>query len=91
MEKRYVKFLDDEKKVCHFFTCHLFAPSNFKSYIKENEIYEAYLIKDHDALKKYQDNIYTFVSDNGAYEVNHGLIKRGKLRVISRLWNANKP
>ena len=74
MEKRYVKFLDDEKKYAIFYMP-LVAPSNFKSYIKENEIYEAYLIKDHDALKKYQDNIYTFVSDNGAYEVNHGLIK----------------
>ena len=74
MEKRYVKFSDDEKKYAIFYMP-LVAPSNFKSYIKENEIYEAYLIKDHDALKKYQDNIYTFVSDNGAYEVNHGLIK----------------
>ena len=74
LEKRYVKFLDDEKKYAIFYMP-LVAPSNFKSYIKENEIYEAYLIKDHDALKKYQDNIYTFVSDNGAYEVNHGLIK----------------
>ena len=74
MEKRYVKFLDDEKKYAIFYMP-LVAPSNLKSYIKENEIYEAYLIKDHDALKKYQDNIYTFVSDNGAYEVNHGLIK----------------
>ena len=74
MEKRYVKFLDDEKKYAIFYMP-LVAPSNFKSYIKENEIYEAYLIKDQDALKKYQDNIYTFVSDNGAYEVNHGLIK----------------
>ena len=74
MEKRYVKFLDDEKKYAIFYMP-LVAPSNLKSYIKENEIYEAYLIKYHDALKKYQDNIYTFVSDNGAYEVNHGLIK----------------
>ena len=55
MEKRYVKFLDDEKKYAIFYMP-LVAPSNFKSYIKENEIYEAYLIKDHDALKKYPYN-----------------------------------
>ena len=74
MEKRYVKFLDDEKKYAIFYMP-LVAPSNFKSYIKENEIYEAYLIKDHDTLKKYHDNLYTFVSNNGVYEVSKGLVK----------------
>ncbi len=73
LEKRYVKFLDDEKRYAIFYMP-LVAPSNFKSYIKENNIYEAYLINDFDNLKKYHDNIYTFMGKEGVYEVHNGLI-----------------
>ncbi len=74
LEKRYVKFLDDDKRYAIYYMP-LVAPLNFKSYIKENRIYEAYLINDYDVLKEYENSVYTFVDDGGVYEVSKGLIK----------------
>lgn len=82
--KCYVKFLDKEEKLAVFYNP-LIAPKYLKSYIKENNIKEAYEVVDYDVLKNNKSKVYTFKSNNGVYNVNKGieLIKKYVLLVDS--------
>ena len=82
--KCYVKFLDKEEKLAVFYNP-LIAPKYLKSYIKENNIKEAYEVVDYNILKNNKSKVYTFKSNNGVYNVNKGieLIKKHVLLVDS--------
>ena len=79
--KCFVKFLDNDKNYAIFYKP-LIAPKNFKEYIKENKIIEAYIIEDDSLVEKYKDYIYTFESDKGVYKVTHGIVIQKKLVLL---------
>lgn len=76
--KRYIKFLDEEKTIAILYNP-LIAPKHLKSYLKENNIIEAYEIFSLNILEKYKDKIYTFSNDKGVYNVNKGILFDEKL------------
>lgn len=80
-EKRFVKFLDDNKKYAIFYMP-LIAPKNFMSYLKENNIEIAYEIKDEQRLSEYEDIVHTFVNESGVYEVYKGIELRKKMVLL---------
>ncbi len=71
-DKKYIKFLDDENKHAMFYNP-IIAPPDFKEYLKEHNIKEAYEVKDIDTLNKYRDKVYTFETVNGIYNVKCGV------------------
>lgn len=76
--KRYIKFLDDEKTLAIFYNP-LIAPKHLKTYLKENNIVEAYEVFSLNILKSHEDKIYTFSSNKGVYNVNKGILFDEKL------------
>lgn len=76
----FVKFLDEEERYAVFYMP-LVAPKHFKSFIKENNILEAYEVNNSDVLLKYEDKIHTFNKEEGVYVVTKG-IELTKKRVL---------
>ena len=82
--KCFVKFLDSNNNYAIFYKP-LIAPKNFKEYLKENKIIEAFIINDDSLIEKYKDYIYTFESDKGVYKVSLGInIKKRLVLLVDR-------
>ena len=77
-QKRYIKFLDSDHKIAIFYNP-IIAPKNLKTYLKENNIVEAYEIFSLDILKRNEDLVYTFNKENGVYSVRKGILFDEKL------------
>lgn len=80
-EKRFVKFLDKEQKYAIFYMP-LIAPKYFDNYLKENKIVTAYEVTDESVLEKYSDKIYTFINNQGVYDVSKGIEVQNKLVLL---------
>ena len=79
--KCFVKFLGDDNNYAIFYKP-LIAPKNFKEYIKENKILEAYIIEDDFLVEQYKDYIHTFESDKGVYNVSKGIKVKKRLVLL---------
>lgn len=80
-ELRFVKFLDEEKKIAIFYDP-LIAPKYFENYLKENEIVKAYEVTSEEVLNNNYDKVYTFTDNHGVYDVNKGIEVENKLVLL---------
>lgn len=79
--KRFIKFLDEKKGYAIFYEP-VIAPQNFESYLKNNNILIGYEILDNEHFLKYQDNIYTFLNEDGVYVVSKGYHEETKYLLL---------
>ena len=82
--KCFIKFLDSDNNYAIFYKP-LIAPKNFKEYLRENKIIEAFIIDDDMLIEKYKNYIYTFESDRGVYKVSNEInVKKRLILLIDR-------
>lgn len=68
-DKCYIKMIADDKAL---FYEPLVAPREFKNYISENNLKEAYIIKNGNILEQYKKYVYTFSNNGSYYDVKKG-------------------
>ncbi len=88
-EMVYVRFISEDEKEAEFYNP-LIAPRNFKYYLRQGKVLEAYNVTDYNVLKETEEMAYTFRGENGIYKVTKGIeLDKKRMLLVDKGMNLN--